>query len=373
MKNFRCSAPEHALFIQTNGGVRFCCAGKESNDWNINDQSLGQIASDKKFIELKQKITTEGDLNHCQACVNLEHAPETSMRYTFNKDFPLDVNPGKLELIDVRWSNLCNLSCRYCSPVFSSVWASMLNQQSNYQDRADIEQVLEYLTPHKETIRSVFLLGGEPLYQKNNQPLIDFLKDDIHIDIFTNLAVKLDKNAIYNSLIKKKNINWNISLENTGGKFEYIRHGARWEITLNNLQKIFTDFGHETVTLYGVYCLYSAFDLEEFYKFAVDQDVPINWQLLQYPMQLSAFNQPKDLRDLAIDQINTVTRLYQNHPRVHNSILTLQNFKNQLELPPKTICSKLEINNFINGSEKLMPGSFSNLWPEIYQLIQNSP
>ena len=38
-----------------------------------------------------------------------------------------DTKKFDLNTIDVRWSNLCNLSCVYCGPEFSSKWASELN------------------------------------------------------------------------------------------------------------------------------------------------------------------------------------------------------------------------------------------------------
>jgi sulfatase maturation enzyme AslB (radical SAM superfamily) len=149
--------------------------------------------------------------------------------------------PGNfnLQTIDVRWSNLCNLACVYCSPEFSSKWADELQVKINQPGQAQLENFQNYIYQNINQLKHVYLAGGEPLLMKENLQLLQLLEKsnpDIQIRVNTNLS-KVDT-KIFETICRFPNVHWTISIETIEDQFEYIRHGGKWKDFLENLQTI---------------------------------------------------------------------------------------------------------------------------------------
>ena len=76
-------------------------------------------------------------------------------------------------MVDVRWSNTCNLACNYCYEYFSSQWASIKGIKVNAIKKDNEDTLLMFIEKNKDTVINVNMLGGEPLLQKQNSPLIE--------------------------------------------------------------------------------------------------------------------------------------------------------------------------------------------------------
>jgi sulfatase maturation enzyme AslB (radical SAM superfamily) len=154
----------------------------------------------------------------------------------------LDVyRPGNHELnaIDVRWSNLCNFACVYCSPEYSSQWASELKVFAITPDNTQKENFKKYIFDHAPQLKHVYLAGGEPLLMKENLELLGRLQQtnpDVNLRINTNLS-KVDT-KVFDLICEFKNVHWTVSVETMLDEFEYIRYGGRWQDFLDNLSRI---------------------------------------------------------------------------------------------------------------------------------------
>ena len=106
------------------------------------------------------------------------------------------------------------------------------------------------------------LVGGEPMLMKQNHVLFQTLPDNCQISIITNLSYDLERLQCINDLLKRPRdkIIWNVSMENTGEQFEYVRNGGNWQQVEKNF-KFLMKHWPTTVSINMVYSLFSALNL----------------------------------------------------------------------------------------------------------------
>ena len=123
-----CTAPWNGLTIRENGHVRTCCVGNNIV-LNLNVDQIDNIEQSPVLQEIRNKMLLgEPDVKNCANCIKQEkNDGYSSLRNHYNTYYS-DFDPNNLDLkfIDLRWNNTCNLSCMYCSPMFSSTWADKL-------------------------------------------------------------------------------------------------------------------------------------------------------------------------------------------------------------------------------------------------------
>jgi sulfatase maturation enzyme AslB (radical SAM superfamily) len=197
-------------------------------------------------VTKQTNITNNKSAAGCHTCYDLEHGKEgldiISDRIFYIREFkktPLDTyRPGNFDLqtIDVRWTNLCNFACVYCSEQFSSKWANELNIKIETPADKQLSDFREYIYRHAKQLKHVYLAGGEPLLMKENLELLQELNPDVNLRINTNLS-KVDT-GVFDAVCRFKNVHWTVSVETTEDEFEYIRFGGRWQDFLDNLNTI---------------------------------------------------------------------------------------------------------------------------------------
>jgi MoaA/NifB/PqqE/SkfB family radical SAM enzyme len=229
-----CMKPFSGLFLSPDGGIKYCCALKE-NLGNINKNSVEEIINSELALDIRNKIINGEWHDSCSYCKKVEERGGRSERVNDIDRFTS--NQFKLNEIDLRWSNTCNLSCNYCNSLFSSKWASINGEKINSNKEHSETSLIDYISNNQETLKSVLLLGGEPLLQKQNEILLKNVGNS-NIKILTNLSVDLRNNKIFSILKENQNVNWNVSFETIKDKFEYVIHGANWSIFLDNLRII---------------------------------------------------------------------------------------------------------------------------------------
>jgi len=363
-----CSAIDVGLFVYTTGKVKTCCSGDQDLG-DINHESIDTIFAKDRFIEIRNNIRNNVSDPYCAGCSATESISLTStQKHAFNSQFEFQ-NSRNLKLIDIRWSNVCNLMCRYCNVTDSSEWSKTLNIPIANVNKKYNESLLTLVNDNKETIQNVYLLGGEPLLQSQNVKLLNLLDKNVKIDVLTNLSLKLENNAVYQKLKDFKNVHWNISFDNVGDKFEYVRHGAVWQLLCYNLEKLQNDFG-SNIVLHPVYSLYNAHCVLEYYQFADYYGLPVSWQLALPRCDLEGwatdsfvvFGHNAEIIAKAIDEIVQLGQRDQTLEDIK------QKLGNNIEMPNKA-------KDFLRYTKKLEStitsvNTFKNLWPDLNQLLE---
>lgn len=366
MQDNYCAAVDAGLFVYSNGSVGLCCSGSEPLG-NINNESVQEIFKKPRFIEIRQRLKNNISDNYCEGCDNADRiAPKTSQRWAFNDSFGR-LEQRNLKLIDIRWSNVCNLSCRYCNIADSTSWMKLHNIPIKNVNKPYVQSILDEVAANKDTISCVYLLGGEPLLQKYNEQLLDIVNKDVKIDVLTNLSVKLENNVVYQKLKTMNTVLWNLSFDNVGRRFEYVRHGASWKLLQHNIRLLQNDFGRRRVTFHPVYTIWNAFNLKEFYDFADQNSAKVNWQIALPKRDILAsdtfivFGHKKKIIERAVKEIEDLNRYDVSLEGIKQSLI------NDLEKPGRD----KEFLEWTTKMEAFMPpvDSFMNLWPELYSLL----
>jgi MoaA/NifB/PqqE/SkfB family radical SAM enzyme len=368
MKDIFCTAPWTSLFIETNGEVKACCASKIPYG-NINTISLDKIINNPIHTSLKQSLMNQQPHTNCDYCYKMEELSSHSTRKWFNEFTPVEVKnieQFELQMIDVRWSNHCNLRCVYCRPMNSSKIAEFLGIKEKLSNRVWQNEILELVKDNILTIKEVYMLGGEPLLIKENSQLLDLLTDQ-HITVITNLSLDNSKNEIYKKLLTKPNVNWEISLEQTGKKFEFVRNNASWDMVLRNIREL--NILDKRYSFAMQYCIYSAVDLYSILKEVQPMGSVVINSLIT-PECMNVENHCADIKQLALAELD---RVFADEELI--------NYLKELNVNKlKEIYQNLNTNNGMNKSKEFIkyqdknpgPSNFEELWPTAWQIIQEN-
>jgi organic radical activating enzyme len=206
----------------------------------------------------------------CEYCRDIEEAGGNSDR-EFQNQVPgvypleLDNNSDAINvspaIVEVFFSNLCNLSCVYCNARFSSAIqaenkkfqgailpeANFLYEDNQYNKL--INKFWDWMYNNVKSLQRLQVLGGEPFLQKDTQKLISFLETlpcpELELNFVTNLAAppKIISPIIEKlSYLKQKNfvkrVDIQVSIDGWGASQEYIRHGIDLNIFENNINNL---------------------------------------------------------------------------------------------------------------------------------------
>lgn len=371
MNNFYCAAPWRGLHIDPAGFAKTCCAGKPILG-NLNKNTITEIINGPVLKEIRESIKQGIAHEYCNDCVKAERfgLSERNWHNSISPEFdPItaDINAHRPALIDVRWNTTCNLSCNYCDQNASSKWANLLKIPTASTTRKYYTEVCKYIEQHKQHIRQVALVGGEPLLLPENEQLLDVLPTDQHITLITNLSVDLENNKIFKKLLTKSLVSWHVSFENLGPQFEYVRHGAKWDTLEKNLQILYAlrGTGH-WASMHAVYSLYNATRLSELVEWAKQAQLDINFQGLHRPACLDPLFHNASIRKIAADQLDQVLA---RTDLTHRERTFLTQIRKNYDAPQEKNLTK----EFIEYTNKLeskyhpdQANNFAKLWPEIY-------
>jgi len=370
-KDTFCPYPFSTIFLGADGGIKPCCSARGVLG-NINESDITDILTNSISKELKTKILNNEWHPMCAQCKELESIgarTERSEAYYKYDDFE-NINNETLVLkkIDIRWTNTCNLSCNYCYPFFSSRWANILGETVNENKKEAEEKVFEFLTEHRNTIECINLLGGEPLLQKQNKKLFDMFPNTNYY-VLTNLALDIEENVIAKNLFKMPNVEWGISFETVGNKFEYVRHGAEWNKFVKNLHILKNNA--KMINAHPLYCTYTALNLIEYYEFISSQDLfdGIFWASIGNVKGLNVSNMDREFKIKAIKEIELLEKMFPNAQGVDHLLQIKNNLEENIDNIPAIDGKK----HFIKWSNELegkyltdKEFSFKDLWPDLF-------
>lgn len=259
-----CPMPWTGLMYNFNGEVKNCIRSSDPIG-NIKTQPIEEILHQGINFDSQQRILNYDTVSTCNPCYELEKGKKKFSNIASDrvfyirelKDVPLDVyRPGNHELraIDVRWTNLCNFACIYCTPLFSSRWADETGRILEQPTEDQKSKFKEYVFSHVDELKHVYLAGGEPLLMKENLELLELLLErnpNVNLRINTNLS-KVETN-VFDYVCKFKNVHWTVSCETTGPEYEYIRYGGAWQDFSDNLDVI-QKLGHK-ISFNMLHCL----------------------------------------------------------------------------------------------------------------------
>ncbi len=387
-----CAAPWRSLHLNFEGQIKTCCAGNPNMLGNHDTGPIEDILKSEKLTEIKTSIRN-GILHpkYCEGCIRRENITGVSEREWHNnvsEDFDVataDLDEHKPALIDVRWNNTCNLACTYCSSYFSTKWASIVGASFNQTINTQEQQVIDYIEKHRDYVKEVAMVGGEPLMMKENDRLLDILPDDVLVTVISNMTVDFDKFPVPRKLLERDRVGWSMSFDNVGERFEYVRWGSSWEQMDNNVSRVsqkIIDSNHNG-GIHAVYNIYNCTKIRELFAYARKRSLTITWQII-YADQLDPSQHNEQVRQLALDEIQKFKTQY---PFAKSDISFFEGIERQLitgntgeatahgkkPMSPDNITRSKEFLQFTDDLENQwhpdQKGQFEKLWPEIAKAL----
>ena len=368
-----CPIPWSGFMYNSNGDVLNCIRSQRPIG-NLKDNSIYDIL--KTNTETKQNMLDHKDGLGCHVCYDLEGDKKgydmISDRIFYLKELKsVDktlydrVDNFNLHTIDIRWSNVCNHACVYCSPEYSSKWANELKVNIAEPSRERVAELKELVFKNAHQLKHVYMAGGEPLLMKENLELLEILQEknpQVNLRINTNLSKTGTR--VFEKVCEFSNVHWTVSVDTMGDQFEYIRYGGVWQDFLNNLEHI-TNKGHKISFNMLWYALNyrSIFDTIEFFKrlgyhnnsFIIGPLLNPSWQ---------------DVRNLPNETINILADELQQKINEKPKFLLEDSYKNMLRhlKTPFTKDIKTTIINIQNIDQRRSLNS-KDIFDEFYEQI----
>jgi hypothetical protein len=251
-----CMYPWTHFHAYPTGAAYPCCqADMEFPIGDMRKNSIKEIWNQAPMKEIRKQMLNEQPVSACNRCYEKESTGFVSGRMSANKHHGHLINrvhetkpDGTLERFeltywDIRFSNLCNLSCRSCGHIFSSSW---------YQDQAKLagpewkktHKVLNYagrfetdawdqLVEHIEHVEQIYFAGGEPLLMEEHYKILDELvrrkKFNVRLIYNTNFThTNLKDRSVFEYWKQFDSVSIGASLDGSGRYGEYIRKGTEW-------------------------------------------------------------------------------------------------------------------------------------------------
>jgi hypothetical protein len=247
-KGVFCPIPWTGLMYNHDGSIKNCIRSGAPIG-NIKHRPLDEILSQGINRLTQSNMLSDQPGPNCYTCYDIENGKKSfdiiSDRIFYMRELkkiPFEtysLGNHNLRVVDIRWSNLCNFSCVYCGPDFSSRWSSELGIKPLVPTEQQLVDFKKYIFDRAHQLQHVYMAGGEPLLMKENLEFLDLLAEvnpDVNLRINTNLS-KVDT-KVFDKICKFTNVHWTVSVESLGEEFEYIRYGGTWTDFLENLESI---------------------------------------------------------------------------------------------------------------------------------------
>lgn len=303
-----CILPWVHQYVGPPGDVKPCCLYEQ--DMQIGDlkqNTLEEIWNNDATKQMRLDMLNGVELVGCAKCnsrTNLTVTPKDQFnKFLFNNHHAKNedlvastqedgsLSEHKLQYIDARFNNLCNLKCRTCGPRFSTSWIEdhVKLYDIKKEDRAmhgDVfqfpgqheDQLLNEIMPQLPNVRQIYFAGGEPLMQKEHYAVLEELirlnkhnDSDFNLQYNTNFSVlKLGKHDVIEFWKQFKRLRVNASIDGSHARAEYWRKGTNWSQLVNNAKRYRAEVPQGEFCISYTLSWVSAFNLLELHKEWVD-------------------------------------------------------------------------------------------------------
>lgn len=270
-----CMLPWMHMHAFPDGRAYPCCL---ADYWHpvgdLRKNTMEQVWNQEPYRVMRQNMLQDKPCKECTKCYEQEDNGFFSMRNDSNRNYGHHIheventhddgtNPDfKIRYWDVRFSNLCNFSCRSCGPIFSSNWfndhVKMYNRKPDVLGRemlrveytaGDEDAMIAQMLPHIPYLEQVYFAGGEPLIMKEHyfmlEKLIEAGKTDVRIQYNTNFSELAFKDKhVFEYWKHFKNVSVGASLDASGDRAELMRRGTNWQQAVANRERMMQEVPH---------------------------------------------------------------------------------------------------------------------------------
>jgi organic radical activating enzyme len=257
MNQSYCSLAWVGITTDPDGSLRPCCVSddKVTKDdgslYNLGTDKLEDIYNSNFYKNFRQDMLDGKLIPGCETCYSNEKYGRESRRLISNNTFVdqqfTDTHSDiKIQYLDMRLGNQCNLKCRMCSPMNSSMVEEEFDQNPDpvldrfyLKSEISVENWFETETfdnninPHLSDIVTLYMTGGEPTLIKKNYDIMQRLIDNgqhekLTLIINTNMT---NTNPKFYTLLKQfKKVIIQMSIDAVDDLAYYIRYPTDFKV-----------------------------------------------------------------------------------------------------------------------------------------------
>lgn len=364
-----------------------CCHSSGNQEWNQIDYTQGITSA--VYKQAREQLQKGEWPTVCSVCQNDEEKNIKSARQRSLEIFHNQTHNVELEYLDVKFNNMCNLSCRMCNPSSSSKLENLYKTKSremlpsflqNYymvDFKTSTEEEFKKLGYTKKCIENglkhLKVTGGEPFASASFLEILNWCNennysDNLGLSIITN-GTKYNK-SLLNKLVKFKYVSVSVSLDGTENIYNYIRQGSNWDKLQKNLNlfdSFFNDkkdklrFHNNTIHVAVVLQFFNLFDIGNIIAWCSKRGYrpKIDTNLKPIDSELSIKYLPWDLKKSAINDLEKLLHQYKNQEWYSSQLEKVLNF---IKSTKKNHDSRknLELKNTILKQDKLYKTNYKN-------------
>ena len=320
--------------------------------------TLEELWTSKRMVQLRQDMLGNKENSYCNRCYEQEQAGFFSGRQSANKhhghkikDVIVSDHPDfKMSYWDIRYSNLCNLSCRSCGHIFSSSWFKdqialageeygKNNKALNFAGRYETD-IWEQLEPHLDYVEQIYFAGGEPLMMEEHYLILEELERrgrfDVRLIYNTNFThVKLKDRLVFDYWKKFDSVAVGASLDASGARGEYIRKGTKWDTVEYNRIKMLEICPEVDFYISPTLSIMNALHLPDFHRdwvekgFIKPQDLNVN--ILQDPAYYRIDVANAELKAQIRSKIESHLEWLRPHDKLNRAVVGFESALNFLD------------------------------------------
>ena len=349
-----CTIPFTQIYSEIDGQYQACCFGEPSGV-SVEEVPLKDWMEKSDYMnDLRKEMTTVGsDLKAvnkwCQRCRNDEDKYGRSRRTNCMKIHTNDPKfwnkierqvdkfretgeftlKGADRIFEVQlkiYGSECNLDCFMCHHDNSTtrwqvakkgVWSDKIFMVMDDAREERMDQVMkdktkgitEQILEIAQYIKSIKIIGGEPLIMKKHYEMLDALIESgdakrIRIKYQTNLTkTKAGKHNIFKYVPHFDRVTFVASIDGIGDSIEYMRRRTDWSEVVENIE-LCKKYPNVVVDFNGLVSFLSVMRFYEIIDWCKANPVinQLNWAHVENPKHLKPSNLPKPIKDKLISK-----------------------------------------------------------------------
>lgn len=262
-----CEYPWTWISFNVDYGMWRICPRSEYR-WFKTEHEARQFFNTDTVKSIRQNLYRGIRDSNCKDCYQAEDQGGMSYRKALKKDYAVKNADKKVvqapKVIELKFSNLCNLKCVFCASVCSSLWEQDVGLPDNISKNQSLDKtvmkkvIIDWLKDNFKHVDSIMFLGGEPALQSEFYEIVDlFLKNPPEavgkkeLTFSTNTYYPESyrnrfETAIQNVLDTGHTVFPRISLDGVGEKQTYQRTGLVWNKFENNVISFLEKFNTTT-------------------------------------------------------------------------------------------------------------------------------
>ena len=263
-----CDYPFSSIHVATDGSVSPCCeyAGSVGN---VKSASLATLWSGPGMAAIRESFKADERPEACWKCFQLEESEGASLRTKRLRAIETSADANRFSvcsaprMVDIRFSNLCNLRCRTCGPQNSSKWYKdalalgySLGEKAEIKSFPTLGNLIEQFSEWVDHIEYIYFAGGEPLLIEDHYIILELLikrgRTSVNLIYTTNMTVlACHGRSIIDLWSHFPNVLMEASVDGVGARGGLIRKDFVWDKFVSHVSEIRQKCPHVAI-VFGV-------------------------------------------------------------------------------------------------------------------------